>query len=390
MKEKLIIDKNTDVNEIIEELKEGVKNLMTSERYKQFLDFRSSLYQYSFNNCILISMQKPDATLIGSYNFWKKNNRFVNKGEKGIKILAPVTSKKIIELPELDKDKKPILDADGKEITKKVEKTVIVGFTLATVFDVSQTSGEPIPDILKELSGNSSKSEKLIETIKSISEIPISYEKISGGTNGYYSPKERKIVIREGMSLDQTAKTLIHEYTHSKLHNDIIEYVSNRGESEIQAESTAYVVSKHFGIDTSDFSFGYITGWAKGKDLDQLQDTLKIISDTAKKVISEIEEKLYEEYKVESDKTKETIKAMINKEGFKATETVVNNIFSLNKIHGREFTMKEISDYYKYLDGFTGSELEKDYISKIGDELKSQEISNEKIVKLAKDNELSI
>lgn len=379
VKEKLTITKDTDVNDILEELKNGVKNLMTSERYKQFLDFRSSLYQYSFNNCMLIEIQKPDASMIGSFNFWKKNNRYVNKGENGIKILAPVTAKRKVDIPLYDNKKNPIIDKEGKPKTETVEKTVITGFKLTTVFDIKQTSGEPIPSILKELSGNSSEAEKLIDTIKSISKIPITYENIKSGAKGYYDPQEKKIVLREGMSMDQTAKTLIHEYTHSKLHNDISEYTKNRGISEIQAESTAYVVAKHFGMDTSEYSFGYVTGWANGKDLNELQDTLKVISNESKNIIDEIEEKLSAEYELQEENSKKEIKTMLVKNGFKPTEKVQDNLLKLKKSAGKNITLKDVCDKYKNLDGFEGSENEKKLIKDIGNELKNQELAQKKV-----------
>lgn len=368
------ISKDSNINEILEDLKTGVKNVMTSEQYQKYLDFRSSLYDYSVNNCLLIQAQKPDATMIGSFTYWKNNNRYVNKGEKGIKILAPVTGKRNIEIPILDKDLKPILNSDGSKQMKKSEKTVITGFSFATVFDVKQTSGEPIPSLINELSGNSSVAEKLIETIKSISNVPISYKNISSGAKGYYSPNENEIVLKEGMSLDQTAKTLIHEYTHSKLDNNLNEYKQNRNEAEIRAESTAYVVSKHFGLDTSEYSFGYVTSWAAGKQLDELQETLKTISDTSKNIINEIETSLEKEYEKVLIKNKDKIKSMIKDNGFKATDSVVGNILKLNKVTGKNHTLTGISELYKKEDSFDDNKEAKNCLDKVGKELKSQEL----------------
>lgn len=373
------ITKDTDVSQLLEELKTGVKEFMTSEKYQEYLDFQSSLYNYSFNNCILIAMQKPEASMIGSFNFWKNNNRYVNKGEKGIKIIAPNTSKRKVDIPTYDVNNKPIIDKDGKSVTDTVERTVITGFRLVSVFDVSQTSGEPLPNILKELSGNSSEAEKLIETIKKVSSVPINFEEIRSGAKGYYSPKESKIVINENMSNDQTAKTLIHEYTHSKLHNDLTEYNLDRSAAEIQAESTAYVVSKHFGLDTSEYSFAYVTSWANGKDLAELQNTLKVINDTSKIIINEIEDKLSAEYEKLEEKSKDNIKAAVNNNGFKATENVVNNIHKLNKNTGKTYSLKEIGDLFKNQKSLDESSVEMKYINKIGNELKNQEIGQIKV-----------
>lgn len=375
------ITKDTNIGDIIEDLKTGVAELMTSDRYKNFLDFRSSLYQYSYNNCLLIAVQNPDATMIGSFNFWKANNRYVKKGEKGLLILAPVTAKKQVEEYLFNKDHTPVLNEKGEHVKQPVDKTYVAGFKLTSVFDISQTDGEPIPDILSKLSGNSPKAEVLVNTITSISEIPISYENITSGANGYYEPDEKnpRIVIKKGMSMDQTAKTLIHEYTHSKLHNDINEYRKSRDEAEIQAESTAYVVSKHFGLDTSEYSFGYVSHWAQGKDLESMQETLKIVSDTAKIIINEIENKLAAEYELLSEKSKDEIKKMVKESGFTVSDKVVDNIHKLHETSGKKYSLKQISDFYKDPESFSGSQEDMKYINKVGSELKQQELSEKNI-----------
>lgn len=377
------ITKDTDVSLILEELKNGVKEFMTSDNYKNYLDFQSSLYQYSFNNCLLIAMQKPEASIVGSYAFWKKYNRYVNKGEKGIRILAPNTAKRKFNIPVYDDNKNPLLDDYGKPITKTVEKTVITGFRLVPVFDVSQTSGEPLPNILKELTGNSSASEILIEAIKNISEIPITFEEINDGSKGYYTPIENKIVIKDNMSKDQTAKTLIHEYAHSKLHKDLELYSANRGVAEIEAESIAYVVSKHFGLDTSEYSFGYVTSWSKGKDLDYLQDTLKTINYCSREIINEIEERLSAIYEKSLIVSKGNIRMMVEENGYVATDSIVNNILNLNKLD-KGYGLKEILDLYNENLYISNDKMK--YIKQIGDELKKQEKTINKI----KDYELQL
>lgn len=222
------------------------------------------------------------------------------------------------------------------------------------------------------LTGNSEKSQKLIDVIKNVSKVPIKFEKNLNGPNGYYSPLERVIVLKDDLSFDQTAKTLIHEYAHSKLHNNLKDYISNRGEAEVQAESTAYIVMKHFGLDTSEYSFGYITGWASGKTLDQLHEIFNSIADTSKEIISEIEDYLAKELQ----NMKDEVEKIITEAGFKPNGKVVNDIIKLNALTGKNNSLKDIRDQYKNIDKINLSSEEKECIKNIGDEFKNQEIMN--------------
>ncbi len=215
------IDKTSDIKEILNNLKEGIKDVISSGKYQNYLNYMSSFYTYSVNNTLLIWFQKPEATLVGSYGFWQQKNRYIKKDEHGIKILAPTTGKREIEKQILDKYGNPVLGDNNTPLTKKEPLTVITGFKWTTVFDISQTKGDPVPSLLSQLEGNSKESEKLINVIQQISVYPIRFGD-TGRANGYFDNNE--IVIKENMSSDQTAKTMMHEYTHSELHNDLKDY----------------------------------------------------------------------------------------------------------------------------------------------------------------------
>ena len=372
------LNSSPDTDKIIEELKKGVKNLMSSKQYKQFLDFMGNIYDYSINNLFLIASQKPESSLVGSFSFWKKNNRFVKRGEKGIKIIAPNTKTKNIKVYDLDKSGKEILKSDGTKQFHIEKRTYISGFRLASVFDISQTGGEPIPSLLNELSGDSSVAQKLIDTIKDISPIPIEFKEMES-PNGYYLPKEKAIVIKDDMSTDQTAKTLIHELTHSELHNDIKDYAINRDAYEIEAESTAYVVSKHFGLDTSSYSFGYITSWAEGKSLEEYQKSLNTVSETAKNIIIKIENYLEKEYQKNLVLDKEVIKKNILAAGFKPTSNVLKNMIALNKLTGKQLSIKEIKNLQDS-NALENNSKGKKLLEDICNEFKNQELELKKQV----------
>lgn len=314
---KLKLNKEVDTYNLVTQLKQGVSTLMTSENYKNYLDFCSSLYNYSHNNQLLIYFQKPNSTHVGSFTFWKSHKRYVNRGEKGIYILGPVTKKE-----------KELVKVEG---TKEVEKEVlkIVAFKPQFVFDISQTNGKPIPQILKQLSGNSPESKILISGIKNVCKIPIleDTKKEISKANGAFFPEEKKILYSPDLSQDQLAKTLIHEYTHSKLHSEIKDYAINRGKYEVEAESAAYMVCKHFGLDTSDYSFGYISSWANGKDIKAYEESLKLSSDISKKIINELNGH-FENLLV---KEKSIIKEELEKYHYKANDNLVENIHQLYK-----------------------------------------------------------
>ena len=268
-----------NLEEITEQLEAGVKDIFTSGRYMDYLETMAKFYKYSATNCILIYIQKPDASLVAGYQAWQKNfKRQVKKGEKGIKILAPIPRKytKIVQ------------NEDGEEEEKEISYTA---FRAVSVFDISQTEGEELPSLLSKLSADVSGYDELIEKLKKVSPVPVDFADIAGTSNGFYDLKNRKIVVQEGMSEAQTIKTLIHEITHSVLHNleDGEEKESTREAKEVQAESTAYTVCKALGIDTSEYSFGYVASWSAGRELKELQESLEIIRKTSRDLLEAIE-----------------------------------------------------------------------------------------------------
>ncbi|MBP5432257.1 MAG: DUF3849 domain-containing protein [Ruminococcus sp.] len=282
--------------EITDKLEEGIKKLFEGDKFRNYLDTMSKFHDYSFNNTLLIAMQKPDATLVAGFNAWKnKFQRNVNKGEKGIQILAPApyTIKK--EQTKLDKDTQlPVLDDDGKPVIEEIE-VKIPAFKVVSVFDVSQTSGKELPTLgVDELKGDVKNYEKLFEALKSIAPVPVSFEDIKGGAKGYFDKDKNLIAINEGMSETQTVKTAIHEIAHSILHNHNmtkaeVDKPKDRNTEEVEAESIAYTVCQHFGIDTSDYSFAYVASWGSDKELPELKASLETIRSTSNDIINKVE-----------------------------------------------------------------------------------------------------
>ena len=288
------------VREITDKLEQGIKELFESERFKEYLRTMSKFYHYSFSNTLLIAMQKPEATYVAGYTSWQRNfDRQVMKGEKGIKILAPAPYKAKEEREKIDPStQKPILDADGKPVTETVE-VMRPAFKVVSVFDISQTDGKDLPDIIvDELSGSVENYAAFFEALKQESPVPIAFEDIPGGAKGYFSPLESRIAIQEGMSEIQTVKTAIHEIAHAKLHaihpdeKTAPEDKKDRHTKEVEAESVAYTVCQRYGIETSDYSFGYIAGWSSDKETKELKGSLETIRKTAAEMIDSIDAKL--------------------------------------------------------------------------------------------------
>ena len=344
------------VREITDKLEQGIKELFESERFKEYLRTMSKFYHYSFSNTLLIAMQKPEATYVAGYTSWQRNfDRQVMKGEKGIKILAPAPYKAKEEREKIDPStQKPVLDADGKPITETVE-VMRPAFKVVSVFDISQTDGKELPDIIvDELSGSVENYAAFFEALKQESPVPISFEDIPGGAKGYFSPVENRIAIQEGMSEIQTIKTVIHEIAHAKLHSidrpepeptwkivmvsdggtkrDFLSGFASEAEAnaaaehegwrfvdenrfewrleveedtsaaqdmrkdrhtkEVEAESVAYTVCQRYSIETSDYSFGYIAGWSSGKETKELKGSLETIRKAAAEMIDSIDAKL--------------------------------------------------------------------------------------------------
>ncbi len=286
------------LKEITDRLEQGIKELFDSERYKEYLRVMSKFHNYSFNNTLLIAMQKPDASLIAGFNAWKNNfKRNVMKGEKGIKILAPSPFKIKQEMEKIDPaTQKPVIGADGKPVTEEKEIT-IPAFKVVSVFDVSQTEGKEIPNLAVDmLTGDVERFKDVFVALEKTSPVPIGFEKIEGGAHGYYHLEEKRIAIDEGMSELQTLKTAIHEIAHAKLHDiDLNASVTeqtdrpDRRTREVQAESVAYAVCQHYGLDTSDYSFGYVAGWSSGRELDELKSSLETIRSAAAEIINSID-----------------------------------------------------------------------------------------------------
>ena len=290
------------VKEITDKLEEGLKELFESEKYKSYLTTMSKFHNYSFNNTLLIAMQKPEATLVAGYQAWQKNfNRHVNKGERGIRILAPAPYKIKEERDKLDPvTGEVMLDKDGTPQTEEVE-IKIPAFRAVSVFDVSQTDGEPLPELeAKELLSTVEGYEDFINAITYVAHAPIGFEDIPGASKGYFNIEKNRIAVQEGMSESQTLKTMVHETAHSMLHNkevnkeDILAPAKDRNTKEVEAESIAFTVYNYFSIDTSDYSVGYIAGWSNGKDMKELKSSLDTIRRTASELITGIEEQLRE------------------------------------------------------------------------------------------------
>lgn len=280
------------VDETLEQLEKGINELFESNKYKQYLDTMSKFHNYSFNNTLLIAMQKPDATLVAGYTAWRdKFHRQVLKGEKGLTIIAPSPYKKQIEQQVMDAVGKPVFDAAGQPLMEQKEHT-FNAFRIAKVFDISQTDGEPIPELVAELKDPVEDFDDLLESIKSISPVPMRFEDITSGANGYYSPKNQEIVVKRGMPEEQTLKTFIHEVAHARLGHGGDDDHLDRRTHEVQAESVAYCTCKSLGLNTEDYSFGYIAGWSSGREQKELKASLQTIKDTADKMITGIEQKM--------------------------------------------------------------------------------------------------
>lgn len=281
------------VQQITEKLDQGVTSIFESGKLAEYLNVLSKFHKYSSRNNILIYQQMPTATKVAGYVTWQKEfNRQVNKGESGIAILMPTPYKVKEEMTKIDPNtQKPMLDMNGKEIMEEVE-IIIPKFKVGYVFDVSQTSGEPLPSIVTGLQGDVNRYEDLLKALKSISSVDISFESIPTGAKGYYSRIDRKIGIQNGMSELQTIKTLIHEIAHSELHSDFYGSRKDKRTKEVEAESVAYTVAKYFDLDTSDYSFAYVGNWSKTQELNELKASLDIIQKKSTDLITRIDEVL--------------------------------------------------------------------------------------------------
>lgn len=270
--------RRAELDEAMERLDRGVREVFESGRWERYLEVMSRFHQYSANNSLLIAMQMPNATAVASYTDWKRKfGRQVRKGERGIRILAPVRYRRKVE------------DEDGDEAV--VER--LAGFRLASTFDVSQTDGEPLPQIAELLDGSVERYEQVMGAIEKAAPVPVGFEEMPTSVNGFFSRAERRIAIRPGMSQAQTVKTAIHELAHSRMHDfdgaTPLEDLPDRGTREVQAESVAFVVASHYGLDTGDYSFGYVAVWASGRELDELKASMGAIREAAHGIIEDID-----------------------------------------------------------------------------------------------------
>lgn len=290
------------VQEITDRLETGIKELFDSEKYVTWLNTMSKFHEYSLNNTILIAMQRPDATMVAGYTQWQKDfERNVNKGEKAIRILAWNPHKEKVERDKIDPEThEPVKDENGNTV-KEIAEVQRPSYKVVNVFDVSQTEGKEIPTLATELKGNVRNFQDFFEALKRACPISIEFENIDGSARGYFHQKDQRIAIQEGMSEIQTIKTAIHEMAHQRLHSveqennqsyqskNQEEKAQTRSEKEVEAESVAYTVCQHFGIDTSDYSFGYVAGWSQGKEMAELKASLLTIRRAAASMIDDIE-----------------------------------------------------------------------------------------------------
>ena len=288
------------LKEISERLEQGVKEIFTSERYTEYLNTMSKFHNYSFNNTLLITMQKPEATLVAGYQAWqKKFNRHVKRGEKGIQIIAPAPIREKQEIEKIDPvTKEPVIGDDGQPETEIVEM-VIPRFRVTTVFDVSQTEGEPIAELeVPELTGSVQFYDTFMQALQNISPVPIRMMNVEGDAKGYYHQTEKYIAIKEDMSNVQTMKTGVHEVSHALLHDrevmDAEGVLKDQTTKEVEAESIAYIVCNHFGLDTSEYSFTYIASWCESRDMKALKASMNTIRKTSAEIIGNIEEQMHE------------------------------------------------------------------------------------------------
>lgn len=285
---------NEKVKALLEKLEQGARDVFTSEKYAAYLRMLAKFHSYSYRNVILILMQYPGATKVAGYNAWMKNfNRHVKRGECGIQILGYTPYKRTVEQPKLGHDGKPALDAHGNQIIEKTTITV-PAYKPVYVYDVSQTEGEPLPEYVTKLQGNNvGDFQLLLSALTELSPYMVSFEDIEGRANGYCNYAKQKIAVQQGMSQEMTLKTFIHEIAHAREHsaaNFEEGEEPSRRTKEVEAESVAFIVCAHLGIDTSDYSFGYVSGWASGRDLPELHDSLDHIQKAATAMIEKMDD----------------------------------------------------------------------------------------------------
>ena len=290
-------DQNEKIKELTEKLQAGIQELYDSEKYRDYLRTMAKFHHYSFNNSLLIWAQRPDATAVAGYRAWQtKFERTVNPGAKGIMIYEPSSYKRTLREVVTDEDGNPVLDKDGNKVTRAVEKTFPT-FKVGYVFDCSDTSGRPLPSIVSILDGDVDNFDSVMDALRKISPAPIRFDSVDGGANGYYDLVNREIVVKDTLPQAQKIKTAVHEVAHSILHDKIdgLDQEADARSREISAESVAFVVCSWLGLDTSEYSFGYVGGWSAGKELKELQQKMEKIRTTASIIITGIDGELMQQ-----------------------------------------------------------------------------------------------
>ena len=287
-------DQNEKIKELTEKLQAGIQELHDSEKYRDYLRTMAKFHHYSFNNSLLIWAQRPDATAVAGYRAWQtKFGRTVNPGAKGIMIYAPSSYKRTLREVVTDADGNPVLDKDGNKVTRAVEKT-FPSFKISYCFAYEDTSGKPLPSIVSILDKDVDNYDSVMDALRKISPAPIRFDSVGGGANGYYDLVNREIVVKDTLPQAQKIKTAVHEVAHSILHDKIdgLDQEATKREMEVEAESVSFCVAAWLGLDTSEYSFGYIAGWSAGKELKELQQKMEKIRTTASMIISGLDGEL--------------------------------------------------------------------------------------------------
>lgn len=339
-------NRKAQIDEITSKIPEAISNFMKAEAYQEFLKTMGKFNSRSINNCILIAMQRPDATYCEGFAAWKnKFERNVNKGAKGIKIIQPSPYKKKIMTDKVDSSGNPILDKNGKVIQEEVEK-IIPAYKVGYVFAYEDTNGVPLPEICHKLDATIENYDRFLEGLKTISPVPIIFQKIKGGANGYFHLEAKDIHIKDDLPQLQTIKTLIHEIAHSLMHDKDIgtDKDTTKHEREVEAESVAYTVASYYGFDTSDYSFGYIAGWSQGKELLEMTERLEMIRSTSHDIISKLDEfflqqEINEQVALIFKNGTELLKIAKESEGWSCTLYNVN-LLPVKEVHIKDAAMK--------------------------------------------------
>lgn len=284
-------EKDDEIKELTDKLENGIKEVFTSGRYCGYLSAMSKFHSYSYNNTLLIHLQKPNATYVSGFVSWKTMGRYVKKDEEGIRILAPCPYKTTKYMDIVDAETGQVKrDSQGNPMKEKREITY-ASFKAISIFDISQTAGKPLPELAEELQGTIPDYTILMDSVKEIAPVPIRFESWDKSKKGHYDLANKEIVIKSDMSELQTVKTAIHETAHSILHRDK-EHIKDSGTMETEAESVAFIVCQHLGLDTSDYSFGYLAGWSSDKELLELKSSLQTIQRTAHEVIENLDREI--------------------------------------------------------------------------------------------------